>query len=362
MSEKRINLFVDVVKMIIIVLISLILVSTIIFLVSDDPMTAIYSVFAGPFQSLRRIGNIIEASAPLIFTALAVIIIFESGQFSMIAEGSFFIGAMGATVIGIAWKLPVGIHAAVALLAAGICGAAVAMVPAFLKKQWGVDELVTSIMFNYVVQFFALYIINYHFRDMGSSTLASVKVEETSGLPVILNGTRIHVGVLLGILLCVLVWLMMNHTAFGKKIIICGDNPLFAKYAGLKVTGIMFVAQIVAGAIAGIGGGAELLGMYDRFKWTASPGYGWTGIVVALLARRNPIMVPFAALFIGYLNVGADIMARSSDMGREFVGIIQGIMMFLVAAEALLRGWRQRLIVKNAKAENTKVEKEGATA
>ena len=102
--------------------------------------------------------------------------------------------------------------------------------------------------------------------------------------------------------------------------------------------------------------------MYDRFKWTASPGYGWTGIVVALLARRNPIMVPFAALFIGYLNVGADIMARSSDMGREFVGIIQGIMMFLVAAEALLRGWRQRLIVKNAKAENTKVEKEGATA
>ena len=128
------------------------------------------------------------------------------------------------------------------------------------------------------------------------------------------------------------------------------------------MTGIMFVAQIVAGAIAGIGGGAELLGMYDRFKWTASPGYGWTGIVVALLARRNPIMVPFAALFIGYLNVGADIMARSSDMGREFVGIIQGIMMFLVAAEALLRGWRQRLIVKNAKAENTKVEKEGATA
>ena len=215
--------------MIIIVLISLILVSTIIFLVSDDPMTAIYSVFAGPFQSLRRIGNIIEASAPLIFTALAVIIIFESGQFSMIAEGSFFIGAMGATVIGIAWKLPVGIHAAVALLAAGICGAAVAMVPAFLKKQWGVDELVTSIMFNYVVQFFALYIINYHFRDMGSSTLASVKVEETSGLPVILNGTRIHVGVLLGILLCVLVWLMMNHTAFGKKIKICGDNQFVCK-------------------------------------------------------------------------------------------------------------------------------------
>lgn len=146
-----------------------------------------------------------------------------------------------------------------------------------------------------------------------------------------------------------------------KKATICGDNPLFAKYTGLKVTGIMFAAQIIAGAIAGIGGGAELLGMYTRFKWNASPGYGWTGIVVALLARKNPLMVPFAALFIGYLNVGADIMARSSDVGREFVGVIQGIMMFLVAAEALLKGWRQHLIVKQAK-EDEKAHGEGAAA
>jgi len=328
MSEKRINLLVDVVRLLIIVLISGVLVSAVIFMVSEDPSVAIYSVFLGPFESIRRIGNIIEAASPLIFTALAVIIIFNTGQFSMISEGSFFIGAMGATIIGITCKLPSGIHPVVALLFAGVCGGIVAMVPAFLKKQWGVDELVTSIMFNYVVQFFALYLINYHFREIGSSTL---------------------------------VWMLMNRTPFGKKATICGDNPLFAKYTGLKVTGIMFAAQIIAGAIAGIGGGAELLGMYTRFKWNASPGYGWTGIVVALLARKNPLMVPFAALFIGYLNVGADIMARSSDVGREFVGVIQGIMMFLVAAEALLKGWRQHLIVKQAK-EDEKAHGEGAAA
>ena len=268
---------------------------------------------------------------------------------------------MGATIIGITCKLPSGIHPVVALLFAGVCGGIVAMVPAFLKKQWGVDELVTSIMFNYVVQFFALYLINYHFREIGSSTLVSLEVGETAALPTVVEGTRIHVGVLLGLALCVLVWMLMNRTPFGKKATICGDNPLFAKYTGLKVTGIMFAAQIIAGAIAGIGGGAELLGMYTRFKWNASPGYGWTGIVVALLARKNPLMVPFAALFIGYLNVGADIMARSSDVGREFVGVIQGIMMFLVAAEALLKGWRQHLIVKQAK-EDEKAHGEGAAA
>lgn len=356
-SNKRINLLVDLVKLALIILIACVLVSVIVWAVSDDPVTAITSFFIGPFTSLRRIGNIIEAASPLMFTALAVIIIFGSGQFSMIAEGSFFIGTTGAMVVAIACKLPVGLHPTAAILFGGLCGAAVAMVPAFLKMKWNVSELVTSIMFNYVVQFFAIYMVSYHFREVSSSSLASLRFERSAELPVVIEGTRIHAGVLLAIFLCILVWLLLNRTALGMKLRITGDNPLFARYAGLKVTGLMVAAQVMAGAIAGMGGGAELLGMYSRFKWTTTPGYGWTGIVVALLARSNPLLVPLAAAFIGYLNVGADIMARSSDVGREVVSMIQGVMMFLIAADALLRRWRQRLIVQAAKAE----EKEAAS-
>ena len=347
-SNKRINLLVDLVKLALIILIACVLVSVIVFIVSDDPWTAISSFFLGPFTSLRRVGNIIEAASPLMFTALAVIIIFGSGQFSMIADGSFFIGITGAMVVAIACKLPGGVHPAAAILFGGFCGAAVALVPALLKMKWNVSELVTSIMFNYVVQFFAIYMVSYHFREVSSSSLASLEFEKTSRLPVVLNGTRIHAGIVLGILLCILV-------SLGTRLRITGDNPLFARYAGLKVTGLMVAAQVLAGAIAGMGGGAELLGMYNRFKWTTTPGYGWTGIVVALLARSNPLLVPLAAAFIGYLNVGADIMARSSDVGREVVDIIQGVMMFLIAADALLKGWRQHLIVKAAKAEEKEV-------
>ena len=336
-SNKKINLLVDAVKLALIIFIACALVSLIVLLVSDDPMTAITSFFIGPFTSLRRIGNIIEAAAPLMFTALAVIIIFGSGQFSMIAEGSFFIGTSGAMIIAIACKLPGGIHPAVAILFAGFCGALVSLVPAVLKMKWNVSELVTSIMFNYVVQFFAIYLVSYHFREVSSSSLASLKFEETAGLPVVIPGTRIHAGIVLGIVLCILVWFFLYRTSFGTRLRITGENPLFAKYSGLKVTSLMLVAQIIAGAIAGMGGGAEILGMYNRFKWTTSPGYGWTGIVVALLARSNPLLVPLAA--------------RSSDVGREVVDIIQGVMMFLIAADALLRGWRQSLIVKAAKAE-----------
>ena len=265
-SNKKINLLVDAVKLALIIFIACALVSLIVLLVSDDPMTAITSFFIGPFTSLRRIGNIIEAAAPLMFTALAVIIIFGSGQFSMIAEGSFFIGTSGAMIIAIACKLPGGVHPAVAILFAGFCGALVSLVPAVLKMKWNVSELVTSIMFNYVVQFFAIYLVSYHFREVSSSSLASLKFEETAGLPVVIPGTRIHAGIVLGIGLCILVWFFLYRTSFGTRLRITGENPLFAKYSGLKVTSLMLVAQIIAGAIAGMGGGAEILGMYNRFK------------------------------------------------------------------------------------------------
>ena len=230
-SNKKINLLVDAVKLALIIFIACALVSLIVLLVSDDPMTAITSFFIGPFTSLRRIGNIIEAAAPLMFTALAVIIIFGSGQFSMIAEGSFFIGTSGAMIIAIACKLPGGVHPAVAILFAGFCGALVSLVPAVLKMKWNVSELVTSIMFNYVVQFFAIYLVSYHFREVSSSSLASLKFEETAGLPVVIPGTRIHAGIVLGIVLCILVWFFLYRTSFGTRLRITGENPLFAKYS-----------------------------------------------------------------------------------------------------------------------------------
>ena len=350
-SNKRIHLLVDMVKMTLIIAISCALVSLIVFAVSDDPGNAIYNFFIGPFTSLRRIGNIVEAASPLMFTALGVIIIFGAGQFSMISEGSFFIGTCGAMIVAIACPMPAGLHPVVAILVAGVLGCVVALIPALLKMKWNVSELVTSIMLNYVVQFFVIYLITYYFREMESSSLCSVLFEETANLPSILPGTRIHGGVVLGVVTCVAIWLLLYRTSFGTALRITGDNGLFAKYSGLKVTGIMVAAQGIAGFIAGIGGGAELLGMYTRFKWTSTPGYGWTGIVVALLARKNPLMVPLAACFIAYMNVGADIMARSSDVGREMVSIIQGVMMILIAADALLQGWKQRMIVKAAKAE-----------
>jgi simple sugar transport system permease protein len=349
--NRRINLVVDLTKLLIIVAIACVLVFLIVFLTSKEPVTAVYSFFIGPFTSLRRIGNIVEAASPLIFTALAVIIIFRAGQFSMISEGAFFLGILGSMIVAITATLPAGIHPLVAVLFGGVCGAFAASIPALLKMKWGVSELVTSIMLNYVIQFFAIYVVSYHYREVTSSSLASLMFRETSALPVIITGTRVHLGLPVALVFCALGFLFLQRTRLGFRLRVTGDNLQFAQYSGIRAAGVIVTAQLIAGAVAGMGGGIELLGMYTRFKWTSSPGYGWTGIVVALLARRNPLLVPIAAAFIGYLNVGADIMARSSDVSREVVLIIQGAMMLLIASEALLSGWRQKLIVKAAENE-----------
>ena len=349
MSEKRINFLVDSARFGVIISITLALVFLIVFLASKEPFAAIYSFFIGPFTSLRRIGNIVEAGAPLMFTALAVILIFRSGLFSMISEGAFFIGITGAMIAAIAWRLPSPLHPFAAILFGGVCGAAAALIPALLRMKWSVSEVVTSIMLNYVVQFMSIYIVNYHFREIESSSLASLLLAPTAKLPVIFPGTRIHVGIMIALCACPLMYLFLYRTALGFSVRVVGDNQTFARFSGIDAAKTMVFAQMIAGFIAGIGGASELLGMYTRFKWTSSPGYGWAGIVVALLAKQNPLLVPAAALFIGYMNVGADIMARSSDVSREVVDIIQGVMMLLIAAEALLGGLRQKMIVSAAK-------------
>jgi simple sugar transport system permease protein len=350
-NSKKINILVDVTKVGLIIGIALSLVSLIILLVSKDPANAIYQFFIGPFTSLRRIGNIVEAATPLIFTGLAVTIIFRSGLFSLVSEGAFFIGITGAMIAAIAFSLPPGLHSIVAIAFGALFGAVAAAIPALLKLVWNVSELVTSIMLNYMLQFLSIYLVNYHFREKLSSSLASVLLKPTAKLPVILPGTRVHLGVLIALVCCVLVWFVLFRLRLGFKLRVTGDNIEFARYSGINAAGVMAAAQIIAGSIAGMGGGIELLGMYTRFRWTSSPGYGWVGIVVALLARRNPLLIPLGACFIAYMNVGADIMSRSSDMSTEMVLVIQGVMLMLIAADALLDHWRQRMIVKAAAEE-----------
>ncbi len=320
----------------------------IIFIVSKEPVNALYNFIVGPFTSLRRFGNILEMACPLIFTSLAVCVMFQANQFNMIAEGGFFFGALCAAIAAV--KLPeiTGVSVTAALLAGGIGGASLGAVPGILKAKWNTNEFVVSLMLNYVALYLGLYLMNTFIRDTNAGSKVSLKFQEGFRLPNIVPGTRIHLGIVIAALVVILIYLFLYCNKWGYSLRITGQNSKFAEYSGINTFMVILFSQILGGAIAGLGGAVEMMGIYNRFQWSALPNYGFDGITVAIIAKQSPKLVPAAALFLAYLRTGADIMSRSSDVPSEVISVIQALVIVLIAANSFLSGWKHRMLVKQS--------------
>ena len=321
---------------------------TIIF-VSEEPANALSTFLFGPLKSMRHFGNVLEMMIPLVFTGLAVSIMFASAQFNLGAEGAFFLGGIASTYVAVNWVMPNVIHPFVAILLGGLVGAVFCAIPALLKVKWNASELVSSLMLNYVALFLGLYTINYYLRDVNAGAMVSYRLAETSKLIKLIPRTRVHFGILIAVVAVVAVFYLMYRTRWGYRIRLTGLNSSFARYSGIKTASVVVLAQVLGGFVAGAGGSIEILGMYRRFSWQSLPGYGWDGIIVAILARNNPALIPVGAFFLAYLRIGADLMARTSDVQSEVVYIIQGVMIVLIAAESFLAQYRHKLVYKQAR-------------
>lgn len=327
---------------------ALLLAFIIIFLVSKQPMEAIKEFLLGPISTTRHFGNIIEMMIPLTFAGLSVCIMFQAKQFNLGTSGAFFLGAVAAAIIAIKVPMPYGIHPFAAILVGGIVGGLANLLPAYLKAKWDANEMVITLMLNYVLFFLGIYIINVYLRDINAGAMVSEYLAPTSLLPKFIPKTRIHVGIFIAIFTLFFTYFFIYRTKWGYALRMTGSNIKFAEYSGINTFSVIIFSQVIGGVIAGIGGATELLGMYTRFQWQSLPSYGWDGIIVAILARNNPILVPIAAFFLAYLRIGADIMARRTDVQAEVIMVIQGIMIMLIAAESFLAHWRHRMTVKEA--------------
>ncbi|MDW5299082.1 MAG: ABC transporter permease [Sedimentibacter sp.] len=330
----------------------------IIFLTSKEPVNAIVQLLTGPLQSQRRFGNVIEAMIPLIFTGVGVSIMFAANEINLAGEGSFHIGGLVATFVALNTTLPSGISPIVCILIAGICGALVTAIPAVLKIKTDSDVLVSSLMMNYLIMYLSNYLLSNVLRDPKAGAVVSFAVPDVTQLGTIFEGTRIHIGLFIALAVALFGYVFMYKTKIGYELRLTGENRSFAKYSGINVIKITLISQLLGGFIFGIGGGVELLGMYNRFTWTSLLGYGWDAIIITTLAKKNPLYVPFAAFFLAYLRTGASIMARSTDVVTEIVTITQGIIILLVVAEQFLSKYKHKMIAKEAKATLNQV-KEG---
>ena len=179
-----------------------------------------------------------------------------------------------------------------------IIGGAIAAVPAFMKVKWKASEVVSSLMLNYIVNNFVAYFLIYIFKDKDAGFNASYEFYKSAKLTVLIKGTRIHTGIIICALVVVFAYLLLYKTKWGYAIRAVGQNQDFAKYSGIAVASVMMYSQIIGGVISGIGGSVEMMGLFTRFTWEAPPTYGNDALMVGILARYNPAMVPLSALFL----------------------------------------------------------------
>ena len=350
MTSKQIERRFEIIKTFAAIALALGFALIVISFVSESPVDAITAFITGPFQRATRISNIIEVMTPLLFTGTAICIMYQANQFSMIGEGAFLIGANLCTWFAITHENWAGLPLmAICMIIATIAGVVAAIIPAVLKVKFKANEVVSSIMMNYVLLRVSDYIFYYYLRDVPSGQQASFPIPEQAKLPTMF-GLRMHVGVFIGIAVAIIAYLFVYRTKWGYQIRMTGANMNFAKYSGISVMGVALSTQLIGGGIAGLGGAVEILGRYDRFLWFGTqPGFGFDGVLVGVLAKNNPLLVPVAAFLLAYMRTGADVMNRVSDVPVEFVDVVQGLIILFVAAQMFMAKYKHKLIVNNAK-------------
>lgn len=289
------------------------------------------------FGSSRRIAATLSAATPLILTGLATAVAFRAGAFNVGVEGCIFVGGLAAAYVGFTFVgLPAALLLPLALVAAVVVGSLWMLVPGLLKARLDVDEVVTTLMLNFIAISLTAWLVNGPLLAPGSANSATPMVVEAARLPKLMPPSTLNAGFLIAIALLGLYALWGNRTALGFETRLAGMNARFAAASGINVPMLVIKMMLLSGAIGGLAGGIHALGNVGRFVAGFSPGYGFTGIAVALLGRGSALGIFLAALLFGALaNAGATIQFFS-DVPIEIVDILQGTVMVFAVAQL---GW-----------------------
>ena len=313
------------------IVLAVLLSSVLILVVGAEPVVAFRALIAGAFGNKNSIAETLLKATPLLLAALGMCSAFKCRIWNIGAEGQLYMGALIATIAGIYLPFSSKTIAIPVLVLAGFLGGGCwAAIPGWLKGRFGVSEIITTIMMNYIAIYLVSYSVHHPLRDPAGYLPQSPSLVDSASLPVLLAKTRLHFGIILGVIGAFILYGIFKKTTLGYQMRVVGHNPLAGKYGGMNVGRVILISMIISGGFAGIAGMGEVAGVHHRLLENVSSGYGYTAIVIALLSYLHPLVViPVSILFAG-LMVGADSMQRVAGLPAALAFVVQGLIVLSV--------------------------------
>jgi general nucleoside transport system permease protein len=311
-----------------------------------DPLATLYAFTVAPVSTPYGAGELLIKAAPLVLIAVGLAIGFQSNVWNIGAEGQLTVGAIfsGALALHFAsgengWLLP-------AMMVAGAVGGMLwAAIPAFLRVRFNTNEILVSLMLNYVAQLWLSYLVYGPWRDpKGFNFPQSQPLSPEALYPILVPGTRLNAGIAVAVVAAGLAWIVMKRSFIGFQLKVAGLSEAAARYAGFSLTRTIWWGMLAGGVTAGLAGVGEVAGPLGQLFPTASPGYGYAAIIVAFLGRLNPIGIVFCGLLMSLLYLGGEAAQITLNLPSATTGLFQGTLLFLLLATDVLVNYRLVLL------------------
>jgi simple sugar transport system permease protein len=316
---------------------SLFFVGILLLAINVDPVKAYGVMLSRAFGTKFGLTELFVKSAPIILTGLAVSVPFRAGLWNIGAEGQLYMGAFAASWIALSLSIPPAVLPLMVLFSI-LAGMAWAFVPGILRAKFNLNEIISTLLLNYVAIYWVEYLVYGPMRGKEVYNFPYSDLFPDYAILPRFFGTRFHVGILISLLLAIAIYLLVKKTSFGFQIKVVGSNPKAAEFAGISREKVIISTMLIGGAIAGFAGMMEVSGLHLRLRAAVSPGYGYTGIPVALLARGNPAFVIAAAFLFGLLFVGGSAMQTTFGIPVAIVDVFQAlVVLFIIGGDFFTR-------------------------
>jgi simple sugar transport system permease protein len=314
-----------------------------ILLAGKPPLTAYRAMIHSAFGTRNNWGETLVKMVPLLLAGLGTALAFRARIFNIGAEGQIYMGALGAAVVGLfLGDLPAVLGIPLVLTAGFVGGGLWGGIAGWLKKQFQANEIIVTLMMNYIAIAFVSYLLSGPWRDPAGTEPFTARLAEGTWLPVILPGTRLHAGLVVALLAAVALWWVLRNTVYGYQITVAGANNEAARYGGIRTGRLIVLTMFLSGGLAGLAGVGEVAGVHKRVIESFSPGYGYTAIAIAMLGGADPLGVVVAAFLFAALVIGVNGMQDLVGVPVSIVFIIEGLVLLFVLGSEHLR--RKRLI------------------